>query len=89
MDKLDGDLTDYILKNSYKKVYGDEDNYKFFYDRLPKTNGEYKTDIINDDDNEQIKQTQFIDNVRKFIFKICYSLNTDIIFLHHEILKKR
>ena len=97
MEKLDGDLTDYILKNSYKKVYGVEDDYKFFYDRLPKTTDKYERDTIDINDNEQIKQTkldninkqkEIIDNVRKYIFEICYSLNTDIIFLHHQILKK-
>ena len=30
----------------------------------------------------------FILPFRKYIFEICYSLNTDIIFLHHQILKK-
>lgn len=97
MEKLDGDLTDYILKNSFFKAYNNYNDYDFFYSRLPKTNGQYINDLILNSDSEEVKITKKFNNdkmnlikknLQKYIFEICQSLNTDIIFLHHQLIKK-
>jgi hypothetical protein len=86
IERLDGDLTDYLIKNSYIKEYGNLDGFDFYYERLPKTNIEFIYDKIDSFENKNFKK--IINNVKKYIFEICYSLNVKIIFLHHELVKK-
>jgi hypothetical protein len=80
MERLDDDLTSYILKTSYHDMNGSLLNYDYFYDRLPKTMTQY----INDSDylnsiNKVI--TPYIKiNINKLIDKV--------IELHHNIIKK-
>lgn len=97
MQRLDGDLTDFLLKSSYQKAYGNLDNYDFFYLRLEKTHGDYISDYVRENDTQEVKeqkkinrskQTQIINDVKKYIFETCYSLNVDIIFLHHKMIRK-
>lgn len=97
MERLNGDLTNYIINNSYVEAYGNLDNYDFFYERLPKTMIQYISDYIEKNDLDEIKQQkkinndkwkEMIENVKRYIFECCYSLNIDVIFLHHELLKK-
>jgi hypothetical protein len=48
MERLDGDLTSYILESSYKILKGNLLDYDDFYDRLPKTNGKYVNDTSDE-----------------------------------------
>lgn len=87
MDKMDGDLTDYVLKKSYINAYGNLDNYDFYYNRLPKVQG-YCINKHEDSQENIQKFNQIKEHLTKYIFEICYSLNNQIIFLHHELLKR-
>jgi hypothetical protein len=96
MEKLDGDLTDYLLKNSYLRTFGNFDNYDFFYNRLPKTVGFYIDEYVLEDDTEEVKQKK-IENTRKFdeikdpitpvIYETINILNEQIIMLHYYLLR--
>lgn len=79
MEKLDTDLTSYIFKTSYKKYFNNLDNYESFYDKLVET---YKTYTID----PEIKE--ITNKMKQYIFDLCHVLNRQIIFKHHELVKK-
>ena len=86
MEKLDGDLTDYILKQSYFTTFNNYNNYDFYYDRLPKTNND---GIQPNDDNEEniLNFDSMLNKIRPFIIRLCQDLNDKVIFLHHKCLQ--
>lgn len=87
MDKLDGDLTNYILRKAYFNTYNNYDNYDFFYERLPKTTINY-TKIRNDTPDNFVKYNKIIDEVKPNIFELCNCLNIKLLKLHHNLCKK-
>jgi hypothetical protein len=87
MEKLDGDLTNYIIKNSYINSYGNLDDYDFYYNRLPKTMVKFINQQEDTSENIQ-KYNQIIKNVKKYVFEICYSLNIQLLLQHHELIKR-
>ena len=81
MERLDDDLTNYILKSSYKNIKGDLILYDDFYDRLPKTHGKY---II--DRSEEF--TSFCKDISYNVKTITMQLVNKVIDLHHNIIRK-
>lgn len=86
MDKLDGDLTTYILKQSYLNVFGNYDDYNFFYDRLPKTMIDYIDDEISSENKK--KYNIMKEKIKDSIIRKCYLLNNSVIKLHLNIIKR-
>jgi hypothetical protein len=93
MEKLDGDLTNYIVKYAYEKAYNYLENdvfnyyFDFFYQRIPKTTIEY-IKIKDDTLENKMEFNEIINNIKQYILSICNYLNSQIIFLHHELIKK-
>jgi hypothetical protein len=79
MEKLDTDLTGYILKTSYEKCFNNLDNYESFYDKL--VNPYYLYHI-----NHELKE--ITKKMKQYIFDLIHVLNRKIIFKHHELVKK-
>ena len=87
MKKLDGDLTDYILKKSYLMAFKNLTDFDFYYQRL---NFRKDNSINFETESEENKQKfkEIKKSVVKFIYKILLSLNLQLIFLYHGLLKK-
>jgi hypothetical protein len=85
MEKLDGDFTSYVLKESYRQAFGNLDEYDFYYDRLRKTH-----EYINVNNENEVNKNKFNDAINKIkpnIYNLCLSLNTKLTFLHHKLAK--
>ncbi len=81
MDRLDGDLTNYILQTSYKTINGSMNGYNDFLDRLPKTMFPYIIDTSEAFNTLKKDMSSEIEiNLNK--------LNSLVIELHHNIIKK-
>ena len=87
MEKLDGDLTNYILKTAYLNTFMNLDEYNFFYEKLPKNNIKY-TSEENDTHENNIKFNNIINDMKQNILQLCNNLNNKIIYLHHNLNKK-
>lgn len=87
MEKLDGDLTNYILKRSYYKTYNNYDNYDFFYNRLPKTSIEYISKSEDSIENQN-KFNEIMSHIRFNILELCICLNMQVLLLHHNLIEK-
>ncbi len=99
MEKLDGDLTKYIIEQSYIRAYGSlEDRrygfnaFKLYYDTLPKTTIEslfgwnHNNKYLSE---EAIKILNEIKSkVKSHIVDILNSLQPKIIELHHNLIKR-
>ena len=81
MEKLDGDLTSYILETSYKELKGDLTGYDEFYNRLPKTDCKYIIDMSESYDS--LKK-----EIKPIIKRITIGLIDKMIELHHNILRR-
>jgi hypothetical protein len=87
MEKLEGDLTSFILEESYKQGNLDEKEYKFYYERLPNTNGDFIWPTKDSYDN-QTKFGEIKKQISPHIKKLVESLNDKVINLHHNFIKK-
>jgi hypothetical protein len=86
MDKLDGDLTSYIFKKSYKQTFGNMNDYQFYHDRLKKTHG-YTTMYNTEDIVDKNKFDGIISAIRPNMYTLCVYFNIKIIMLHHNLLQ--
>ncbi len=98
MEKLDGDLTKYIIEQSYIRAYGFlEDRrygfnaFKLYYDTLPKTTIE---SLFGWNPNKYLSEeaikilNEIKSNVKSHIVDILNSLQPKIIELHHNLIKR-
>ena len=81
MERLDGDLTNYMFETSYKNAYGIiDDNYQYMYERFKKTMMNYLPS-----DNKSIS---LVEGITKYISQLINELEPMVIKLHHELIKK-
>lgn len=80
MERLDGDLTNYILETAYKNTYPNGNDYKYMYDRLPKTMEEF----IDKDQKSECIVNEISDN----LIKLLITLEPKLIKLHHDLVLK-
>ena len=98
MEKLDGDLTKYIIEQSYIRAYGSlEDRrygfnaFKLYYETLPKTTIE---SLFGFNHNKYLSEeaikilNEIKSNVKSHIVDILNSLQPKIIELHHNLIKR-
>jgi hypothetical protein len=87
MEKLDGDLTDYIIKKSYLMAYKNLKEFDFYYKRLNFILSDYiDVKTVSQENQEKFKEIK--KSVVKFIYEILLFLNSQLIFLYHKLLKK-
>ena len=90
MEKLDGDLTKYILEESFKKCFGEESfifGYQMFYNAIPKTMISFKH--YDDHSHEEKKKLQLIaTKIKPFIEKILQELQYKFDIIYHKLLSK-
>lgn len=89
MERLDGDLTKYIIESSYKNVYNTLDkNYLFYYEYLPKTTTQpvVPTEFLNDNALKNLNDLK--KNVKNEIIKLVNELQPEITRLHHTLIKR-
>lgn len=84
MEKLDGDLTTYIINRAYYETFGNYDDFNFFYDRLPKTTIDY----IRTSDDDIKKFNNIISQIKPNLLNICYELQRKLTLLHHDLISK-
>ena len=90
MERLEGDLTKYIMEQSYINFYNVLDNnYKLYYESFPKTmiNSIYfpYTTSLSDSYIKNINEIR--ENVKPKITELLIQLQPDIIELHHNLIK--
>lgn len=87
MEKMDGDLTKYILRKSYYETYKNMDDYDFFFERMPKTTMEYISNRVDSVENQN-KYQQMIYDIKFSIVELCNCLNMKLVLLHHNLIEK-